>query len=164
MIDLKEIKNKILKKENFYFFIIIASTFFLDRYSKFQIIENFSNNTFYVNEFLNINLMWNTGIGFGLLSSNSTLFYNSVSTIIATVIIYLFFISIKSDRLDKFTFSLIIGGALGNFYDRIIFKAVPDFIDLHYGSFHWFTFNVADIFISIGIIAFIMRGFFINNK
>ena len=80
------------------------------------------------------------------------------------VIIFLTIIGIKSDKFDKITFSIIIGGALGNFYDRIVFKAVPDFIDLHYGSLHWFTFNIADIFITIGIFAFIIRGFFIKNN
>ena len=70
----------------------------------------------------------------------------------------------KIDKIDKIIFSIIIGGALGNFYDRVSFKAVPDFIDLHYGNFHWFTFNLADIFITIGIITFIMKDFFIKNK
>ncbi len=164
MINIKEIKNKILIKENLFLVILISTVFFLDRYSKSIVLEKFSENVFYVNSFFNLNLLWNTGIGFGLLSSNSSLFYNLISGIIGVVIIFLTIIGIKSDKFDKITFSIIIGGALGNFYDRIVFKAVPDFIDLHYGSLHWFTFNIADIFITIGIFAFIIRGFFIKNN
>ena len=163
MIDLKEIKNNILKKENFYFLLIILIIFILDRYSKIQIIKDFDDPVIYINEFLNFDLIWNTGIGFGLLSSNSTLFYNLISGVISTVIVFLIFIGLKSDKYDKSVFSLIIGGAVGNFYDRLIYNAVPDFIDLHYNNFHWFTFNLADIFITIGIIAFLMKGFFVKN-
>ena len=126
-------------------------------------MNNFSDTSFYINDFLNFDLLWNTGIGFGLMSSNSPLFYNLISIIIAVVIIFLIIIGIKSDKFDKITFSVIIGGALGNFYDRIYFKAVPDFIDFHYKDFHWFTFNIADIFVTLGIICFLMKGFFIKN-
>ena len=163
MIDLKEIKNKILKKENFYFLLIIFVIFILDRYSKIQIIKDLNDPVIYINEFLNLDLIWNTGIGFGLLSSDSTLFYNLISVVILTVIFFIIFIGLKSDKYDKSVFSLIIGGAVGNFYDRLIYNAVPDFIDLHYNNFHWFTFNLADIFITIGIIAFLMKGFFVKN-
>ena len=160
MIDLKEIKNEIFKKENFYFLIIILLVFSIDRYSKIKIIDNFSETSFYLNNFLNFDLLWNTGIGFGLLSSSTPLLYNLISTIIALVIIFLIIIGIKSDKFDKTVFSVIIGGALGNFYDRIYYKAVPDFIDLHYNDFHWFTFNVADVFISMGIIVYLFLGVF----
>ena len=164
MITLKEIKNEISKKENFYFLIIILFIFSIDRYSKIKIMNNFSDTSFYINDFLNFDLLWNIGIGFGLLSSNSSIFYNLISTIIAFVIVFLIIIGIKSNKIDKITFSIIIGGALGNFYDRAIFKAVPDFIDIHYGNFHWFTFNVADIFISLGIISYVVRGLFTKEK
>ena len=164
MITLKEIKNEISKKENFYFLIIILFIFSIDRYSKIKIMNNFGDTSFYINDFLNFDLLWNIGIGFGLLSSNSSIFYNLISTIIAFVIIFLIIIGIKSDKFDKFAFSVIIGGALGNFYDRIYFKAVPDFIDLHYKDFHWFTFNIADIFITIGVLCLITKGFFVKNK
>ena len=163
MINLKEIKNETFKKENFYFLLIILIIFSIDRYSKIKIINNFSETSFYLNDFLNFDLLWNTGIGFGLMSSKSPLIYNSISTIISLVIIFLIIIGIKSDKFDRMTFSAIIGGALGNFYDRIFYKAVPDFIDLHYKDFHWFTFNVADIFVTLGIICFLMKGFFIKN-
>ena len=164
MINLKEIKNNLIKKENFYFLIIMLFIFSLDRYSKIIIIKNFSNQSFYFNDFLNFDLIWNTGIGFGILSSSSSLIYNLISFLIFGVIVLLGYYFLKSDKYEKFTFSIIIGGAIGNFYDRLFYKAVPDFIDLHHGNFHWFTFNIADIFITLGIIAFIMKGFFIKNN
>jgi len=163
LIDLKEIKNKTFKKENFYFLLIISLIFFLDRYSKFEILRNFSENSLYVNDFLNFYLIWNTGIGFGLLSFDTNLIYNLITTLIGLLIIILIMIGIKSESSEKIIFSIIVGGALGNFYDRIVFNAVPDFIDLHYGNFHWFTFNVADIFITIGVIAFLIKGFFLKK-
>ena len=159
MIDLKETKNKIIKKENVYFLLIIFTIFVLDRYSKIQIVQDFSDKVFYLNDYINLDLMWNTGIGFGLLSSDSDLFYNIISALIAIVIFFLIIFALKSDKFDKISFSIIIGGALGNFYDRLIFNAVPDFIDLHYGNFHWFTFNIADIFITIGVIIYLLKGF-----
>ena len=164
MIDLKEIKNKVFKKENFYFLAIIFFIFGIDRYSKIKIINNFSDTRVYLNDFLNFDLIFNTGIGFGLLSFDSSLYYNLISLLITTVIIFLVIISIKSDKFDKMIFSIIIGGAIGNLYDRITFNAVPDFIDFHYGNFHWFTFNVADIFITLGIIIFFIRGFFFREN
>ena len=164
MIDLKEIKNKVFKKENFYFLAIIFFIFGIDRYSKIKIINNFSDTRVYLNDFLNFDLIFNTGIGFGLLSFDSSLYYDIISLLITTVIIFLVIISMKSDKFDKMIFSIIIGGAIGNLYDRITFNAVPDFIDLHYGSFHWFTFNVADIFITLGIITFFIRGFFFREN
>ena len=158
LINLREIKEKIIKKENFYFLIIVLFIFSLDRYTKIEIINNFSENSFYINDFINFDLVWNTGIGFGLFQSSSILLYNSISLLIAFVILFLIYLLIISDKLDKISLSLILGGAIGNFYDRMIFKAVPDFIDLHYKNFHWFTFNVADILISLGIIIFLIKG------
>ena len=158
MISLREINKKIITKENFYFLIIVLLIFALDRYTKIEIINNFSETSFYINDFINFDLVWNTGIGFGLFQSSSILLYNSISLLIAFVILFLIYLLIISDKLDKISFSLIIGGAIGNFYDRMIFKAVPDFIDLHYKNFHWFTFNVADILISLGIIIFLIKG------
>ena len=164
MISLKEIKNSIFSKENFYFLIIILLTFSIDRYSKIKIINNFSDTRFYLNDFLNLDLLWNTGIGFGLLSLESSIYYNILSILIGLVIVLLIFVGIQSNKFEKFFFSMIIGGALGNFYDRIYFNAVPDFIDLHYKNFHWFTFNLADIFITIGIIFYIFNGVLINRS
>ena len=164
MIDLKEIKNKAIKIENFYFLLIILLIFSLDRYSKIKIINNYSNQSFYLNDFVNFDLIWNTGIGFGILSSSSSLIYNFISFLIFGVIVLLGYYYFQSDKFEKFIFSLIIGGAIGNFYDRFFFNAVPDFIDFHIGNFHWFTFNLADVFITFGIIAFFIKGFFIKNS
>ena len=131
--------------------------------SKLKIINNLNEVPFYVNDYINFDLIWNAGIGFGLLSTNSSLLYNLTTILIGTVIMSLIYFFILSNKIDKFIYSIIVGGALGNFYDRIIFKAVPDFVDLHYDNFHWFTFNVADIFITIGIFIYILKSFIVKN-
>jgi len=160
---LTEEKRLLFKKKNIYYVLLIALIFILDRYTKNKILNEFNDNTYYINEFINFDLIWNTGIGFGLLSFDSQLFYNLISIIIGVVILIIFHVAIISDNFDKLIYSIIIGGALGNFYDRLILNAVPDFIDVHYNNFHWFTFNIADIFVTFGIIAFIMKGFFVKN-
>ena len=163
MINLKEIKNKIFKKENFYFLLLILLIFCFHRYSKITVINELINNTLYINDFVNFDLVWNTGIGFGLLSSNSSLFYNLVSILICLIILFLIYLAMNADKFDKLIFSIIIGGAGGNFYDRLVYQAVPDFIDLHVQNFHWFTFNVADIFITIGIIIYLCKGLIVKD-
>ena len=163
MIDLKEIKNKIITKNNLYCLIVISIIFFLDRYTKLFILKNFTKDTYYFNDYINLDLIWNIGIGFGLLSTNSTLIYNTITILIGFVILILLYFFISSTKIDKLIYSVIIGGASGNFYDRIIYNAVPDFIDLHYENFHWFTFNVADIFITVGVVLFVIRSFFLKN-
>tara|TARA_Y100001958_G_C21115317_1_gene461083 strand:+ start:285 stop:761 length:477 start_codon:yes stop_codon:yes gene_type:complete len=157
--------NKVIfVKENILMSFLIIFIFLLDRYSKIFILKNLNENLIYINDFINLDLIWNTGIGFGFLSSSTNLLYNTISIVVGIIVIVLIFISLKSDKFDKTAFSLIIGGALGNFYDRVFFKAVPDFIDFHYGNFHWFTFNIADIFITIGVICLITKSFFIKDK
>ena len=163
MIDLKEIKNKIVTKNNLYCLIVTLIIFFLDRYTKLLILDNFSENTYYLNDYINLDLIWNIGIGFGFLSTDSFLIYNLITLLIGLVILSLFYFLDLSEIIDKLIYSVIIGGALGNFYDRLVYNAVPDFIDIHYKNFHWFTFNVADIFITIGILIFILRSFFVKN-
>jgi len=158
LIDLKDIKNKIIKKENIYYLLIIVVIFLLDRLSKVNIINNFIEQSYYINDFINLDLVWNTGIGFGLFSSSSDILYNFITILILVVVITLFYLILFSNRIEKIIYSFIAGGALGNFYDRIFYKAVPDFIDLHYNNFHWFTFNIADIFITIGLITLIVCG------
>lgn len=153
----------LLKKINILSIIIISLIFLLDRFSKIEIINKFNNNPVYINDFLNIDLVWNTGIGFGLFSTSSTIFYNLITILIGIIILFLMFLALKAKDAENLIFSVIIGGALGNFYDRLFFNAVPDFIDLHFKSFHWFTFNVSDIFITLGIIAFIMGSKFEKN-
>ena len=159
----KIFKNNLLKKENIINFIIILTIFFLDRVSKFKVLNDFSDKDYFINNFLNIDLIWNIGIGFGFLSTTSSIIYNLITVLILSIIVFLFISMIKAEYLDKIIYSTIIGGALGNFYDRVIFMAVPDFIDLHYNNFHWFVFNVADIFISLGIIVFIIRSYLLSK-
>ena len=153
-----------MKKENIILIIFVILFFFLDRVSKIQIITNFGERVYLINDFINFDLIWNTGIGFGLLSFNSSLIYNSITALIGVVILFLIYLAITSINTEKLIFSTIIGGAIGNFYDRLKYYAVPDFIDLHYNDFHWFTFNVADIFITLGIISFLMRNYFVKNE
>ena len=158
MINLKEIKNKIITKNNLYCLFVILIIFFLDRFTKLLILDNFNEKTYFLNDYINLDLVWNIGIGFGLLSTESNLYYNLVTLLIGLIITIIFYVLINSNSFDKFNYSLIMGGALGNFYDRLVYKAVPDFIDLHYNNFHWFVFNIADIFITLGIISLIIFG------
>ena len=162
--NLSRINKFIFIKSNLYFLLLIIIIFSLDRVTKNIVIKNFIDNIFYFNDFINLDLIWNIGIGFGLLSFDSLLIYNLITALIGLVIIILFYIVVISSTLDKLIFSIIIGGALGNLYDRIVYFAVPDFIDLHYNTFHWFTFNVADIFITLGVLAMILKEFFVKNK
>ena len=167
MILFDEIKSKkkfVFDKTNIYLLIFVILIFTSDRISKIEIINNLNENSYFINNFINLDLVWNTGVGFGLLSTDSTLIYNFVTTLITIVILALIYIAVISASPDKYIYSVIIGGAFGNYYDRLFYNAVPDYIDLHYKDFHWFTFNVADIFITFGIIAFIIRGFYINNE
>ena len=138
--------------------IIILTLFFIDRLSKMYLINLQSTGTdidFYIFPFLNFYLVWNTGIGFGLAAMESNIYYHILTSIIAIVNIGLIFFLIKSKGLYAYSIVLIIGGSLGNLFDRIYYYAVPDFIDLHFGNFHWFIFNVADIFITVGIIGLV---------
>ena len=164
MNSLKKIRIILLQKENTYYLSIIIFIFFLDRLSKIQILKSINENVIYINDYINVDLIWNTGIGFGLLSSNSTIIYNLITLLIGIVIMILIFISLISNKIEKLIYCIIIGGAVGNLYDRIKYQAVPDFIDLHYNNFHWFTFNVADIFITIGVSVFLFKGCFIKKN
>ena len=158
-------KNKILKRENIYFLIFILIIFFLDRYSKNLILSLLENEKYlFINNYLNLNLVFNTGIGFGLLSLNYGIYYNMLTIFIFLIILILIYLMFKSKTSEKIFFSFIIGGAIGNLYDRIIYKAVPDFIDFHIKDFHWFTFNIADIFISLGIIFMIINELLYNKE
>ena len=144
--------------------LIVTIIFFLDRLSKIKIINlQIDNELIYVNDFINFDLVWNTGIGFGLLSSNSNVVYNSITAIIGIILIILIIMILRSSFYEKLLFSLILGGALGNFYDRVVYFAVPDFIDIHYERFHWFTFNIADIFITFGVLLLVAKELFLKN-
>ena len=151
-------KTNFLKKENIFSLVLLLIIFSVDRFTKIRIINSQAvENTIFINDFLNYELVWNTGIGFGLFSLEASITYHIVTFIIFILILFLFFLTIKSKGTEKFLYTIIMGGALGNFYDRCTFYAVPDFIDLHVNDFHWFTFNIADIFISIGIILIILN-------
>ena len=168
MLNKDEIKsNQFFTKKNLNFLtciIIIFTIFFFDRVTKIKVLKEYTDTQVYINDFLNIDLIWNTGIGFGLLSSNSTYIYNSITILISLIVIFLIYLIIKSKFFEQILFCFVLGGALGNLYDRSVYHAVPDFIDFHYKSFHWFTFNIADIFITIGILMLILKSFFENEK
>ena len=153
--------------KNFFInFFLIIFIFFLDRISKFYVISQSEKNLsadLFTSKFLNISLIWNEGIAFGLLSFDQSYFYNFLTILIIIIIIVIFFMILKSEGLKKYSFLMVLGGALGNLYDRIFFKAVPDFIDFHIGNFHWFIFNVSDIFISLGVL-FLITLELINSK
>ena len=156
-----------MKKKNYFLnhFILIFSIFLIDQISKYFIINIFENqiNEIYLTSFLNFQLVWNEGIAFGLLSFDNDLYYNLITLLIFCIIIILLFL-IKSQNQYSYLYSMIVGGALGNFVDRIRFSSVPDFIDFHISNFHWFVFNVADIFVSLGVFCLIIVEIFFNKN
>ena len=155
-------------KKKIYLFIFVLVLFTIDRISKILILKNFLNNSsseIYINSFLNFSLVWNSGIGFGILQLEANIFYLLISIIITVInLILIYWMLSSSNYLESIFISIILGGALGNLFDRYYYSSVPDFIDLHYESFHWFTFNIADIFITIGIIGLITIDLFKIKK
>ena len=157
---------KFLSKNFYISFSIVALIYFLDRLSKIYVIQLDKNNLgsdIFNSTYLNIVLIWNKGIAFGLLSFNESYLYNIISLIIAIIIIVLVIMSLKSQGFKRYSLLMIVGGALGNLHDRIFFNAVPDFIDFHVENFHWFIFNVSDIFITLGVISMIVLEL-LDNK
>ena len=147
--------------------IIILAIFTFDRATKMYLIDLQTTGTdidFYIFPFLNFYLIWNTGIGFGLVSLEINIYYHILTTVIAIINLVLIFFLFKTKGTYAYLFALIIGGSLGNLFDRIYYYAVPDFIDIHLGDFHWFIFNVADIFVTAGIIGFIFIELFKKEK
>ena len=155
-------------KKNFYIYLFFVFLIFIfDRLSKIYVInESLKNldNFIFKSTYLNIRLIWNEGIAFGLFSFDDKVLYHSISLLILFIILVIIYMIIKSDGFKKFSLMLILGGALGNFYDRIVYGAVPDYIDFHVNGFHWFIFNIADIFISIGVFALILIEIFDKQK
>ena len=155
-------------KKKIYLFIFVLVLFTIDRISKILILKNFLNNSsseIYINSFLNFSLVWNSGIGFGILQLEANIFYLLISIIITAInLILIYWMLSSSNYLESIFISIILGGALGNLFDRYYYSSVPDFIDFHYESFHWFTFNIADIFITIGIIGLIIIDLFKIKK
>ena len=149
---------KFLSKKFYISFSIVSLIYFLDRLSKIYVIQLDKNNLgseIFNSTYLNIVLIWNKGIAFGLLSFNESNLYNILSLIISIIVVILVVMSLKSQDFKRYSLLMIVGGALGNLHDRIFFNAVPDFIDFHVGNFHWFIFNVSDIFITLGVISMI---------
>ena len=153
--------------KNFYIsLILIILIFILDRVSKVFVIYLTDKNLvteIFSSKFLNISLIWNEGIAFGFFSFNQEYLYNLLTLIILLVVCIVLVMIIKNESYKKYALLMIFGGAIGNLYDRVFFKAVPDFIDFHIGEFHWFVFNVADIFISIGVFFMILLELIDNN-
>ena len=150
--------KKLSLKKLLIYFLIVNFIFFLDRITKIYILNLAEMNgsiDIFVNNFLNIILVWNSGIGFGLLSFEKDFIYNLITSLIIFINIIIVYLAINSNNSKSYFFVMILGGSLGNLFDRIYYSAVPDFIDLNYNNFHWFVFNVADIFISLGIICLI---------
>ena len=153
------------KKISIYLFLVIV-IFLLDRVSKIYILNLAEINNLvdiYLTSFLNIYLIWNNGIAFGLLPLDKNLLYNAVTLLIAFINILILIMIVNYNDYRSFFLIMILGGSLGNLFDRVYFKAVPDFIDIHYGDFHWFVFNVADIFITIGVLCLILNEMLINK-
>jgi signal peptidase II len=148
-------------------FSLIFLIFIVDRISKIYVInldKKILGSEIFSSKFLNISLMWNEGIAFGLLSFGEKTLYNFLTILIFIIILAIVFMIIKNKGFKKYSLLMILGGALGNVFDRIFYKAVPDFIDFHIQDFHWFIFNVADIFITIGVIFMIMLEFVNSNN
>ena len=160
----------ILKNLNKSFLInlsLIFIIFLFDRISKIYVIyldNKFLGSEIFTSKYLNFYLIWNEGIAFGLFSFGTESLYNFLSIIILLIIFFIFFMLKQATGIKKYSLLMILGGALGNFFDRLFYKAVPDFIDFHVGDFHWFIFNVADIFISIGVIFLISLELIAKNK
>ena len=154
-------------KNNLSNLIIILFIFLIDRVSKIYILkiaelENIVD--IYITSYLNFYLIWNNGIAFGLLSSNENLIYNIITLAIIIIIIVVLIMLVNTKGFRKYCLISVAGGAIGNLFDRIYYSAVPDFIDFHINDIHWFIFNVADIFISLGIITLIFIEIFSNKK
>jgi len=154
-------------KKLFFYIILVLLVFALDRISKtiiLNILEDAGKVDIYINSFFSLFLVWNKGIGFGLFSFDQTYIYNGITLFILLINLIIIYLIFKEKNINSYFLSLILGGSLGNFFDRYYYSAVPDFIDLNYNGYHWFIFNVADIFITIGIICLILGEFFNYKK
>ena len=150
-------------KKYFWNYFFIIGFFTLDRVSKTLIInyhEIFGQTNISITNFLSLNLIWNNGIGFGLFSFNNEVYYNLLTAIIIVITLIVLWMILRTDKLERIAFLMIFSGSLGNIFDRLYYSSVPDFIDIHIGNFHWFIFNVADIFISLGVIFLIILEIF----
>ena len=159
-------KSKLIRKSIVTFSLVIL-IFMLDRFSKIYILDIFDSqniNEIYLTPFLNFYLVWNKGIAFGFLSFEESLIYNIISLIIVVISLIILFMIFQSDNISSYFLMLVLGGSLGNLYDRLFNYAVLDFIDFHIKDFHWFIFNIADVFITIGVVCLIFAEIFFNKK
>ena len=155
-----------INKKIIIYFLITLLIFTLDRISKIYVIdiaETYGEVDIYLNQFINIILVWNTGIGFGLLSFEKQFIYNLITLIIVLVNFIILHLGVKASNFKGLIFFVILGGSLGNLFDRLYYSAVPDFIDLNYNDFHWFVFNVADVFITLGVLCLIFVEIIFNK-
>ena len=146
---------------------LVIFIFLIDRLSKIYVIyldKKFLGSEIYSSKFLNINLIWNDGIAFGLFSFEKNFLYNFLTVFILIIILLIAYMVKKNEGLKKYSLLMVLGGALGNVFDRLLNKSVPDFIDFHIGNYHWFIFNIADVFITIGVIFMILLEITDNNK
>ncbi len=170
MKNMENIKNNklagIFSMKNIIAILITLTIFLIDRVTKISIIRKLlaEENSITLNKYLNLELVWNTGIGFGLLNLDANIFYHLISIFIFLITVVILIVMIDAKGSESIMYSLILGGAVGNLYDRVMYFAVPDFIDFHIGNYHWFTFNIADIFISIGIILLILKEFSVKRN
>ena len=156
-----------LNKKLILYLLITVVIFSLDRISKIYIIniaEINGNVDMFINNFINIILIWNTGIGFGLFSFEQANIYNFITLLIFMINLLIIYLILINKGMKPYYLVIILGGSLGNLFDRLYYSAVPDFIDLNYKGFHWFVFNIADIFITIGIICLIFDEIILNKK
>ena len=154
-------------KKSFWSVFFISVIFIIDRLTKIMVLKSAETSgevNILVTKFLSINLIWNEGIAFGLFSFDQKSYYNFLTIIIILVTLIILWMIIRTKEVEKFAFMMIFGGSLGNIFDRIYYSSVPDFIDIHFGNFHWFIFNVADIFISLGVLLLIYLEIFDKKK
>ena len=157
---------KINFKKFFLYSAIVILIFILDRISKLYILNSVEINNevnIYIFSFLKLYLIWNKGIAFGLFSFEQNFFYNFITILITAINLVILIMIIKSNDIKSYFLMFILGGSSGNLFDRLYYSAVPDFIDFHINDFHWFIFNVADVFISVGVICLIIVEFFFNK-
>ena len=156
-----------IKKNFFVTFFFILLIFLLYRVSKIHVIflsKKLNNTDLFLSKYLNIQLIWNDGVGFGLFAFDDKIYYNTLTTIIIIITIIVFYFMIKAEGIERYSFMMIAAGSVGNIFDRLFYSAVPDFIDIHYDNFHWFIFNVADIFITTGVILLIIFELILKKR
>ena len=156
-----------IKHKFFWNIFFISSIFLIDRITKLSVIhlaDELGETYISLTPFLNVNLIWNEGIAFGLFSFDQKVYYNFLTLVIIIITLIILWMITKTEKLERHAFMMIFGGSIGNIYDRLFYSAVPDFIDFHIRNFHWFIFNVADIFITVGVIILICHEVFLKNK